>query len=214
MFEFVLIILSVVGFLSFVLWHARRQSIVNIPARNRHFGLLGRQLNLKSAGDDYFLQLEGVWNGISILIYPHNFEGPGLITIFYADTGIPYVERSWVEPFLSLGRALVENKRGYKFQFEFVGNPELKAYSIVEVLERYRNQYPYLAITLPERFAYSQHVLASLGESKNYIALLVMDSGRRPTLDEMKDALDAVTDIAAAVKSALGQKEKETAEAE
>jgi hypothetical protein len=214
MLEFVLIILSVLGFLVFVVWQSRRLSIVRIPARNRHFALLSNQLDLQTRGDDYFLQLEGTWNGINVLVYPHNFEGPGLITIFYADTGIPFVERSWVEPFLSLGRAIVEHKKGHRFQFEFTGNPELKRYPIVEALERYRNQYPYLAITLPERFAYSQHVLTSLRESKNYLALVVMDSGRRPTLDEMKDALDAVTDVAETVRSTLGSQRQETAEAE
>jgi hypothetical protein len=213
MLEFVLIILSVLGFLVFVIWQSRSQSIVRIPARNRHFALLSKQLDLQTGGDDYFLQLEGTWNGTKVLVYPHNFEGPGLITIFYADTGIPFVDRSWVEPFLSLGRAIVEHKKGNKFQFEFT-DPTLKVYPIIEVLERYRNQYPYLAITLPERFAYSQHVLAILGESKNYIALVVMDSGRRPTLDEMKDALDAVTDIAGTVRSTLGSQKQETAEAE
>jgi hypothetical protein len=215
MLEIVLIVLSVLGFLSFILWQARRQSIIKIPARNRHFGLIGKELDLQAGGDDYFLQLEGKWNGIPILIYPHNFEGPGLITLFYADTGVPFIERSWVEPFLSLSRAIVETKKGYKFQFEYTGNPELKTYPIVEVLERYRDQYPYLAITLPERFTYSQHVLAALSGSKNYIALLVMDSGRRPATEEIKDALDAVTDIAQTVKSTLTTgSQTETAEAE
>ncbi len=203
MFELALIILSVIGFLTFVIWHARRQSIVNIPARNRHFKLIGEALNLRFGGDDYFLQLEGTWNGIPIIIYPHNFEGPGLITLFYADTGVPFVEQSWVEPFLSLGRAIVEKKKGYRVQFQFAGNPDLKAYPIVEVLERYRDQYAYLAITLPDRFAYSQYVLALLSQSKNYIALLVMDSGRRPTTDEIQNALDAVTDIAKTVRAAI-----------
>jgi hypothetical protein len=215
MLEIVLIILSVLGFLSFILWQSRRQSIINIPARNRRFRLIGKELDLRTAGDDYFLQLEGKWNGIPILIYPHNFEGPGLITLFYADTGVPFKERSWVEPFLSLGRAILERKKGYKIQFEYTGNPALKTYAIVEVLERYRDQYPYLAITLPERFAYSEHLHAALSRSKNYIALLVMDSGRRPTTEEIKDALDAVTDIAQTVKSALTTTtQTETAEAE
>jgi hypothetical protein len=205
MLEIVIIILSILGFLSFVLWQSRKQSIINIPSRNRHFSLLGEQLNLNSGGDEYFLQLEGTWNGFPILIYPHNFEGPGLITLFYADTGVPFVERSWVEPYLSLGRAIVEGKKGYKFQFEYAGNPNLKSYPIVEVLERYRDRYPYLAVTLPERFAYSQYVLAALSKSNNYIAIVVMDSGRRPALEEIQDALDAVTDIAETVKSTLGK---------
>jgi hypothetical protein len=210
--EVIIIIFLILGFLSFLLWQSRKQSIINIPARNRHFSSIGARLNLNVGGDEYFLQLEGTWNGFPVLIYPHNFEGPGLITVFYADTSVPFVEQSWVEPYLTLGRAIVEGKKGYKFQFEFKGNPSLKSYAIVEVLERYREQYPYLAITLPERFGYSQYIWASLSKSRNYIAIVVMDSGRRPSLEEIQDALDAVTDIAQTVKSTLDK--TKTAEAE
>jgi hypothetical protein len=112
MFNIVFVIISVIFFLSFVIWYARKQSIISIPARNRHFTWLAGALNLKTGGDDYFLQLEGSWNEVPIMIYPHNFEGPGLITLFYADTQVPFEDRTWIEPSLSLGRAIVERKRG------------------------------------------------------------------------------------------------------
>jgi hypothetical protein len=203
MFNIVFAIISVIFFLSFILWYARKQSIINIPARNRHFTWLASQLNLKTAGDDYFLQLEGSWNEVPIIIYPHNFEGPGLITLFYADTGVPFEERSWIEPSLSLGRAIVEWKAGRKYQFEYSGSTTLKSYPIVEVLERYRTVYPYVGVTLPTRLVFSQYVMESLSNSKNYTALVVMDSGRRPSVEEMEEALNAVTDIAKTVHANL-----------
>ncbi len=203
MLNIVLIIISVIFFLLFVLWQARRQSIINIPARNRHFTKLASELNLRTAGDDYFLQLEGSWNDVPIIIYPHNFEGPGLITLFYADTGVPFEERTWIEPSLSLGRAIVEWKAERKYQFEYIGSTTLKNYPIVEVLERYRTQYPYVAVTLPTRLVFSQYVMEALSDSKNYTALVVMDSGRRPSVEEIREALDAVTDIAKAVRANL-----------
>jgi hypothetical protein len=43
----------------------------------------------------------------------------------------------------------------------------------------------------------------ALSGSKNYTALVVMDSGRRPSVEEIKEALDAVTDIAKAVRANL-----------
>jgi hypothetical protein len=203
MFNIVFAIISVTFFLLFIIWYARKQSIINIPARNRHFTWLATQLNLKTAGDDYFLQLEGTWNDVPVIIYPHNFEGPGLITLFYADTGVQFEERTWIEPSLSLGRAIVERKAGRNYQFEYSGNPSLKSYPIVEVLERYRTQYPYVALTLPTRLVYSQYVMEALSDSNNYTALVVMDSGRRPSVEELKTALDAVTDIAKTVHANL-----------
>jgi hypothetical protein len=203
MFNIVFVIISVSFFLLFVLWYARKQSIINIPARNRHFTWLATQLNLKTAGDDYFLQLEGSWNDVPVLIYPHNFEGPGLITLFYADTRVPFEDRTWIEPSLSLGRAIVEWKAERKYQFEYSGSTSLKSYPIVEVLERYRTTYPYVAVTLPTRLVYSQYVMEALSESKNYTALVVMDSGRRPSVEEIKKALEAVTDIARTVQGNL-----------
>jgi hypothetical protein len=160
-------------------------------------------LNLKTGGDDYFLQLEGSWNEIPIIVYPHNFEGPGLITLFYADTQVPFEDRSWIEPSLSLGRAIVERKAGRNYQFEYSGSTALKSYPIVEVLERYRKAYPYVAVTLPTRLVYSQYVMEALSDSKNYTALIVMDSGRRPSIEEMQQALNAVTDIAKTVRANL-----------
>ena len=203
MFNIVFVIISVIFFLAFITWYARKQSIINIPARNRHFTWLAAGLNLKTGGDDYFLHLEGSWNDISIIIYPHNFEGPGLITLFYADTGVPFEDRTWIEPSLSLGRAIVEWKAQRKYQFEYIGSAALKSYPIVEVLERYRTIYPYVAVTLPTRLVYSQYVMEALSDSKNYTALVVMDSGRRPSVEEMQKALDAVIDIAKTVRANL-----------
>lgn len=203
MFNIIFVIISVIFFLAFITWYARKQSIVNIPARNRHFTWLAAGLNLKTGGDDYFLHLEGSWNDIPIIIYPHNFEGPGLITLFYADTGVPFEDRTWIEPSLSLGRAIVEWKAQRKYQFEYIGSAALKSYPIVEVLERYRTTYPYVAVTLPTRLVYSQYVMEALSDSKNYTALVVMDSGRRPSVEEMQKALDAVTDIAKTVHANL-----------
>jgi hypothetical protein len=203
MFNIVFAIISVIFFLAFIIWYLRKQSIISIPARNRHFTWLASQLNLKTAGDDYFLQLEGSWNDVPIIIYPHNFEGPGLITLFYADTGVPLEERTWIEPSLSLGRAIVEWKAERKYQFEYSGSTALKSYPIVEVLERYRTVYPYVAVTLPTRLVYSQYVMEALSDSKNYTALVVMDSGRRPSVVELQEALDAVTDIAKTVRANL-----------
>jgi hypothetical protein len=203
MFNIIFVIISVSFFLLFVLWYVRRQSIIRIPARNRHFTWLANELHLKTGGDDYFLQLEGSWNDVPILIYPHNFEGPGLITIFYADTKVPFEDRTWIEPSLSLGRAIVEWKAERKYQFEYSGSTALKSYPIVEVLERYRTAYPYVAVTLPTRLVYSQYVMEALSDSKNYTALVVMDSGRRPSVEEIKKALDAVTDIAKTVQATL-----------
>jgi hypothetical protein len=203
MFNIIFAIISITFFLLFVIWYARKQSIIRIPARNRHFTWLASELNLKTAGDDYFLQLEGTWNDVPILIYPHNFEGPGLITLFYADTQVPFEDRSWIEPTLSLGRAIVESKAGRKYQFEYTGSMATKSYPIVEVLERYRTTYPYVALTLPTRLVYSQYVMDALSNSKNYTALIAMDSGRRPSVEEMKEALNAVTDIAKTVHANL-----------
>src|SRR5262245_59695 len=162
MFNIVFVIISITFFLLFVIWYARKQSIINIPRRNRHFTWLASELNLKTAGDDYFLQLEGSWNEVRVIVYPHNFEVPGLITLFYAETGVPFEERTWIEPSLSLGRAIVEWKAGRKYQFEYAGSSALKSYPIVEVLERYRNDYPYVGVTLPTRFVFSQYVMEAL----------------------------------------------------
>ena len=41
--------------------HSRRQSIVGTKSRNRYFKKVAAELSLRTAGDDYFIQLEGTW---------------------------------------------------------------------------------------------------------------------------------------------------------
>lgn len=203
MFEVALIILSVIAFLAFVIFLSRRSSITGIPGRNRHFSKLASEIGFAVTGDDYFLQLEGKWKGVPVTIYPHNFEGPGSVILFYADSGFPLLERTWIEPTMSLGRALVEFKKHKTVDFEFTGDPVLKNYSVIEALERYKALYPYIAVTQPDRFVYSQFLHDTLARSKNFIVLLVLDAGRKPSADELTVALDAVVDISAAVRSVV-----------
>jgi hypothetical protein len=201
MLDLTLIILSVIAFLAFVIWQSRRSSIVGIPGRNRHFHKLASELGFTVSGDDYFLQLEGKWKEVPVIIYPHNFEGPGSVILFYADSGLPLLNQTWVEPTMSLGRALVEFKNHKMINFDFAGDPILRNYSVVEALQRYKALYPYIAVTQPDRFVYSQFLHDALAACKNFIVLLVLDAGRRPSADEITTALDAVVDISAAVKS-------------
>src|SRR5262245_28875067 len=110
----VVLLLLLVG-IAFWIRRSRRRSILDIPGRNKHFTFLAKQLGFALGGDEYFIQLEGKWKEFNSLIYPHAFEGPGSITLFYFDTGVPIVERNWIEPSLSLGRAIVEWKRTVPF---------------------------------------------------------------------------------------------------
>jgi hypothetical protein len=183
------------------IWRSRRRSIVDIKGRNQHFSSLGKQFNLTAAGDEFFLQLEGIWKNVPILIYPHSFEGPGSITVFYFNTGIPYQDRTWIEPSLSLGRAIVDWKKGIEYNFEISGSifssPEL-----LTELNRLKKKYPFVGVTLPTRFILSHYMMQSLSGWKNFVAILVLDAGRKPSLTEIQNTLDDGTGLVQAVKEA------------
>ena len=182
-----------------LIWHSRRQSIVGTKSRNRYFQKLARELSFAAAGDDYFIQLEGTWKGVPVVIYPHNFHGPGSITLFYADTGIPFRERTWIEPNLSLGRAIQEWKRGERFGFDISGDPPLGE----NVLAAYQARFPFIALTLPSRFIFSHYLSQTPGSWKNFVVLLVLDAGRKPGLVEIRSALDSVTELVKSIESDL-----------
>jgi len=196
MFKILFLLLLAAAAVIFAIWHSRRQSIVGTKSRNRYFQKLARELSFAAAGDDYFIQLEGTWKGIPVVIYPHNFHGPGSITLFYADTGIPFRERTWIEPNLSLGRAIQEWKRGERFAFDISGDPPLGE----NVLAIYQSKFPFLACTLPTRFIFSQYLSQTLGSWKNFVVLLVLDAGRKPHLDEIRSALDSAADLVASIQ--------------
>lgn len=157
----------------------RRRSIVGIGSRNRHFKYLGKRLSFNVVSDGYFLQLEG--NGV--LIYPHNFEGPGSVTLFYADTGIPLRDRTWIEPNVSFGRALVESSHG----FEVVGEFQQQKADLLKLLSTAK--YPYVALTLPSRNHFSPLIMNSLTSFKSFVLLIAFDGGRKPSLDQIQRVL-------------------------
>src|SRR5258705_11281672 len=86
---------------------ARRRSIKGSKSERKYFRHLSELLGLPFVSDDYFVQLEGMWNGFPVIILPHHFEGPGSVILIYLQTQIPIIQRNWIEPNLSLGRALV-----------------------------------------------------------------------------------------------------------
>jgi hypothetical protein len=193
------------GTTAFLIRRSRRQSIIGIRGRNKHFGFLARQLHLMQGGDDYFTQLEGDWKGHPVLIYPHNFHGPGSITLVYTDTGIPVRERTWIEPSLSLGRAIVDWKLNIPFQHEFAGDHILNQGPILEAIERYKPNFPFIAVTLPTRFIFSHFVMQSFEAWKNFVVVLALDTGRTPSVEEMEQVLDASVDIAENVRASIQQ---------
>ena len=196
------------GMISYWIWRSRRQSILGVRGRNRHFRYLADQLQLMQGGDDYFTQLEGEWKGFPILVYPHNFHGPGSITLFYADTGIPIKPRTWLEPSLSLGRAIIDWQRHVPFQHEYSGDPILKQPPILHVVQRHQEKLPFIAITLPTRFIFSHHVMQALSTWQNFVVLVALDAGRNPTVEQMEEVLDATVEIAQTVRSAILSKDE------
>lgn len=196
MFKLLFLLLLVIAAVILLIRHSRRQSIVGTKSRNRYFKKVAAELSFRTAGDDYFVQLEGTWKDTQVVLYPHNFHGPGSITLFYADTGIPVRDRTWIEPNLSLGRAILEWKRGERFGFDISGNPPLSE----NVLASYQSKFPFIACTLPTRFIFSQYLSQTLGSWKNFVVLLVLDAGRKPHLDEICGALDAITELVKSIK--------------
>lgn len=203
MFKLALLLLPLSGgIISFWIWRSRRQSIIGIRGRNKHFRYLADQLRLMQGGDDYFTQLEGEWKGFPILVYPHNFHGPGSITLFYADTGIPCKTRTWLEPSLSLGRAIVDWQRHVPFEHEYSGDPILKQEPILSAVSRYKEKFPFMAITLPTRFIFSHYVMQVLSSWENFV-VLVAHGGRNPSVEEMEELLDATVEVAQTVRSVI-----------
>ena len=168
--------------------YSRRRSIVNIPARNRHFKYLGKCLSFKVNSDEYFLELEG--NGVRI--YPHNFEGPGSVTLFYADTGVPFRDRTWIEPNVSMGRALVGARNAAPVQFEIVGGFQKYKHELLQLLT---TGYPYIALTLPSRNHLSPLIMNALTSCKSFVLLIVLDAGRKPSLDQVQQVLKDIERI-------------------
>lgn len=199
------ILLLLVGLvIAFLIRRSRRRSILDIPGRNKHFAFLAKQLGFALGGDDYFIQLEGKWKEFNTLIYPHAFEGPGSITLFYFDTEVPIVERNWIEPSLSLGRAIVEWKRKIPFHHETSGS-SLPLQELLREMEKLTPLYPYIAVTLPTRFIFSHYMMQILSSWKNFVVLLVLDAGRKPSLQEIQSALDAGVSLVEILRSQMNR---------
>lgn len=190
MWEILIPCILLIAAIGFWIWFSRRRSIVDVKGRNKHFASLAKQLQFSTGGDEFFVQLEGTWKDIPSLIYPHSFEGPGSITVFYFDTGVPYVDRNWIEPGLSLGRAIVDWKRNIPFDFEISGSV-LPAQEILTELKGQQQKFPFVAVTLPTRFILSHYMMQSLNIWKNFVVILVLDAGRKPSLTEIQNTLDA-----------------------
>ena len=146
-------------------------------------------MKFAATGDEYLVQLEGNWKGRRALIYPHNFEGPGSITLIHMETSVPCRERTWLEPALSLGRAIVEWKRGSSFSYERSGNLP-GAEQLQKEIETYRLRLPFIAVTSPSRFLLSQPITESLRSCNNFMIVLALDAGRKPPAAQMIQALD------------------------
>jgi hypothetical protein len=181
--------------LALVLWilRIRERSITAEKSRKNHFQKLAKELGFRFVSDDYFLQLEGSWNDMRSILYPHNFEGPGVITLLYMETRITAIENNWIEPNLSLGRALVEWKRQSPFGYEVTGT-QLPAKKILEAIER--TNYPFAAVTLPRRFSYSPLLQRSLSSWKNFVVFLAIEGGKKPAAAQLEAALRDAVEIA------------------
>jgi hypothetical protein len=169
---------------------SRKRSIVGMKSQQKHFINLAHSLNLEFRSDQYFVQLQGKWNASNVIILPHQFEGPGSLTLIYLETRIPAVDRNWIEPNVSLGRALVEKDYGYE-----VCGTALPSEKVLAVLKEIR--YPYIAVTLPTRFVYSP-LLHETGW-KNFVVMIALNEGRKPSVDRLRQALDSAKRIATAL---------------
>jgi hypothetical protein len=185
------ILLATIAFI--LIYRARSRSITGRKTERKHFQKLSSALGLQLVSDDYFVQLEGDWKSFPVIVLPHHFEGPGAVTLLYLQTKVPAVEKNWIEPNLSLGRALVEFRRKSKFGFEVTGNilPSEKLLPEMQKLN-----YPYVALTLPTRFSYSPLLQKSLESWKNFVLLVVLDEGRKPDSARIVRALNDVEGIA------------------
>jgi hypothetical protein len=176
----------------------RRSGITGEQSRNRHFQGLARQLNLPFVTDGYFTQLEGVFRNHRVILYPHNFEGPGYVTLLYMETEVTATDRNWIEPDLSLGRAMVERKRASQYAFEITGK-ELNRRGILAALDAVKTKYAYVAITLPWRFTYSPLLQKTISQWKNYCVFLAVDAGRSPSVRYLQQVIQDACGIADAV---------------
>jgi hypothetical protein len=172
--------------------HVRESSITSQRKRDNHYHRLAGELGFKFITDEYFVQLEGLRNNFPVIVYPHNFEGPGLISLLYLQTTVAAKDRNWIEPNLSLGRALVEWKRKTDHDYEVSG--EHLPPQLLNSIREFKRIYPYVAVTLPWRFSYSPLLQKAIAHWKNYAVFLAIDSGRYPSKDEIEKAIhDAIT---------------------
>jgi hypothetical protein len=185
------VLLAAAAFILIV--RARRRSITGSKSERKHFRQLSELLGLSFVSDDYFVQLEGLWNGIPVIILPHHFEGPGSVTLIYLQTKIPVIQRNWIEPNLSLGRALVESRRKSSYGYEISGR-DLPAERILNELKT--TSFPYVAFTLPHRFSYSPLLQKSLESWTHFVVLIALDEGRKPTKEKITHALKSAERIA------------------
>jgi len=174
---------------------SRRRSIVALKTQRKHFRNLAEQLHLHFQSDEYFVQLEGEWNGLNVVILPHQFEGPGAITLIYVESKMPSSDRNWIEPNVSLGRALVEKNYGYE-----ISGTALSAEKIVPDLKN--APYPYVAVTPPTRFIYSPLLQQILSNWKNFVVLIALNEGRQPSSSSIRKALATAELIAVKIAGA------------
>ncbi len=176
------------------IWRIRRRRIGGVKSRNKYFRRLAGQLNLSATGDEYLVQLEGNWKGRRVIVYPHNFEGPGSITLLHMETSVPFRERTWLEPTLGLGRAIAEWKRGAFFSYERSGNlPGVE--ELQREMEKHRATFPFIALTVPSRFLLSQSVTEAFRDCANFVVVVALDAGRKPALARLTRALDVMAKL-------------------
>jgi len=175
---------------------SRRRSIVGIKGQRQHFRRLAESLQLEFVSDEYFVQIQGKWRDRNVIILPHQFEGPGSLTLIYMESMLPSVDRTWIEPNLSIGRALVEWKRKGTNNYEVSGT-ELSSERILQEIKQ--ASYPYVAVTLPSRFVYSPLLQQALSKWKNFVVFIALDEGRRPAAQSVQIALTKAESIAVVV---------------
>jgi hypothetical protein len=171
---------------------SRRRSIVGLKGQRKHFQGLAQSLQLEFISDGYFVQIQGKWKDLKVIILPHQFEGPGSLTLVYMETKTPWVDRNWIEPNLSIERAVVEWKRKGVFGYDVSGN-QLASEKILATIKP--APYPFVAVTLPNRFIYSPLLQQTLSKWRNFVVLIALDEGRRPAVSQIANALAAAEKI-------------------